>query len=625
MAGKSRAIKISVLADTRQFKKELHNLGDVTGFNKLRSGLAGVGKALKAVTVAGAAAVSAIAVAGVKAASDLEQSVGTIDDIFKQHAGVVHRFAKNAATDVGLSRNSYNELAAVISTQLKNGGTAMDELAGKSNELISLGADLSAGFGGSTVDAVNAISSALKGERDPIERYGVSLKQATIDAKAAALGFTKVGNSFSNEAQQAATLSLIMEQTSDFHGKFAREGDTLAHKVQVLKAQFTNITATIGSYLIPAVTAVTGWISDNLQPAFEKLSAWTQENLAPAIDDLKTKFIQWWPTIKQVSVLIATQLWQGIQAVGTFITNTIIPAVSSLVAWSREHSTLLVGIAGFISGVVAAYKVYEVTMATVKVVTTGVTLAQSALNFVMKANPIGVVILAITGLVAAFTALWNYSDSFRAFWQGVWKSITGAVQSVVSWFSGIPGTISGYMSRMASGVSAKVGDVVSFFSSMPSRILGALGNLGTLLWDAGKSVIRGFVNGLKSAFGWVKDSLSSLTSWLPDWKGPAKRDATILKKSGQLVIGGFIQGLESQYGNVRRSLNGFTTALPGMVAGDLRSDISLSGNLAPQQPQTVVYVSFKTLDTTVEAGRKLMKIIEEYLRHNGRGGTVVAL
>ncbi|WP_455952507.1 phage tail protein [Arcanobacterium haemolyticum] len=622
MAG-NRAIKISVLANTRQFKKELHNLGDATGFNKLRAGLGKVGAALKQVTALGAAATAAIATAGIKAASDLEQSTGTIDDIFKRHAGVVHRFAKNAAKDVGLSANSYNELAAIISTQLKNGGTAMDDLAGKSNELISLGADLSAGFGGSTVDAVNAISSALKGERDPIERYGVSLKQTTIDAKAAALGFTKVGNSFSNEAQQAATLSLIMEQTADFHGKFARENDTLAHKVQVLKAQFTNISATIGSYLIPAVTAVVGWISDNLQPAFERLSAWTQENLTPAIEQVKAKFVEWWPTLKQIATNLAGKMWQALQSVGNFITDTVIPAVSSLVTWSREHSTLLVGIAGFISGVVAAYKVYEITMATVKVVTTGVTLAQSALNVVMKANPIGVVILAITGLVAAFTALWNYSDSFRAFWQGVWKSITDAVQSVVSWFSRIPGTISGYMSRMASGVSAKIGDVVSFFSSMPSRILGALGNLGNLLWDAGKSVIRGFVNGLKSAFGWVKDSLSSLTSWLPDWKGPAKRDAVILKKSGQLVIGGFVQGLESQYGNVRRSLTGFTNALPGMVDGDLRSSISLSGNLAPQQPQTVVYVSFKTLDTTVEAGRKLMKIIEEYVRHNGRDGTVV--
>lgn len=203
----------------------------------------------------------------VGSAGELEQSVGAIQTVFKGSAGQMNAWADSAATDVGLSKNEFNELGTLIGSQLKNGGTAMEELGPKTKDLITLGADLSSMFGGTTSDAVGALSSALKGERDPIERYGVSLNQAKIDAEAAALGFTKVDGALSAEANQAATLSLIMKQTADAHGNFGRETDTLAHKQQVLNAQIANGKARIGTELLPVVSAFTGMLSNALGPA----------------------------------------------------------------------------------------------------------------------------------------------------------------------------------------------------------------------------------------------------------------------------------------------------------------------------------------------------------------------
>jgi hypothetical protein len=200
-------------------------------------------------------------------AGNLEQSVGAIDAVFKGSAGQMHDWAKSAATDVGLTQNEFNELGTLIGAQLKNGGTAMDQLAPKTNQLIGLGADLSSMFGGTTRDAVDALSAALKGERDPIERYGVSLNQAAVDAKAAELGFAKVGGALSMEANQAATIALIMDQTADAHGNFASEADTLAHKQQVLNAVWADGKAQIGNALLPAVSAVTGALAQGMGPA----------------------------------------------------------------------------------------------------------------------------------------------------------------------------------------------------------------------------------------------------------------------------------------------------------------------------------------------------------------------
>ncbi|GAA2230261.1 hypothetical protein N1031_06945 [Herbiconiux moechotypicola] len=210
-------------------------------------------------------------------AADLEQSVGAIDAVFKGSAGQMHEWSQSAATDVGLTKNEFNELGTLIGAQLKNGGTAMDQLAPKTNELIGLGADLSSMFGGTTRDAVDALSAALKGERDPIERYGVSLNQARVDAKAAELGFQKVGGALSQEANQAATIALIMEQTADAHGNFAREADTLAHKQQVLNAMWQDGKTKLGEAFLPAASAAAGVLISVLGPAIESTTSFVNE------------------------------------------------------------------------------------------------------------------------------------------------------------------------------------------------------------------------------------------------------------------------------------------------------------------------------------------------------------
>ena len=156
-----------------------------------------VGGAFKGVVgpllaAAGAVGMGMFVSSAVKAAGGLEQSIGAINSVFKSGAGGMLEWSSGAATAVGLTRNEFNELGTLIGSQLKNAGVAMSDLGPKTNELIGLGADLSSMFGGTSREAVEALSSALKGERDPIEKYGVSLKQASSDSKAAELGNEKV-------------------------------------------------------------------------------------------------------------------------------------------------------------------------------------------------------------------------------------------------------------------------------------------------------------------------------------------------------------------------------------------------------------------------------------------------
>ena len=62
------------------------------------------------------------------------------------------------------------------------------------------------------------------------------------------------------------------------------------------------------------------------------------------------------------------------------------------------------------------------TLATT-VATNGMAVAQGALNLVMSANPIALVVVALGGLTAAFVTLWNKCDWFREKVSGLWDSI----------------------------------------------------------------------------------------------------------------------------------------------------------------------------------------------------------
>jgi anti-sigma28 factor (negative regulator of flagellin synthesis) len=128
---------------------------------------------------------------------------------------------------------------------------AHDEMKDKTTALIAKGADMAAIFGGTAADAVDALSSALKGEMDPIERYGVSLNQAAIQTQMAADGTDKLTGAAQKQAQTNAILELITKQTADTQGQWAAQSGTAAEAQQILGAKVENLKAKIGEGLLP--------------------------------------------------------------------------------------------------------------------------------------------------------------------------------------------------------------------------------------------------------------------------------------------------------------------------------------------------------------------------------------
>lgn len=204
-------------------------------------------------------AVADFATGSITAASDLQQASGAAQAVFGKDFPAISAAADTAATSVGLASSEYQQMAAVLGAGLKNQG--IEDFAGQTQKVIGLGADLAAQFGGSTQDAVEAIGSLMRGEADPVEKYGVSIKQTAIDAELAANGQDKLEGAAKTQAEAQARLKLLFQQTGQAQGTFARESDTLAGSQQRVSAQVKDLQAKLGTALLPALTGVTDYLS----------------------------------------------------------------------------------------------------------------------------------------------------------------------------------------------------------------------------------------------------------------------------------------------------------------------------------------------------------------------------
>lgn len=249
----------------------------VRAMGQVDTSAGGMERMLRAASVAAGLLFAALIGLGVQAtdvASDLQQATGAVDSVFKEYADGVHEFAATAAQDVGLAKDQYSQLASVLGSQLKNLGIPLDETGAKTSDLIELGADLSAMYGGTAADAVAALSSLLRGERDPIERYGVSIKQADINARLGAQGLLELTGEARKNAELQATLAILTEQTADAHGTFARESDTASGAQQRANAAWRDAQGALGVAFLPlvvegatALSEFAGWVEENQELA----------------------------------------------------------------------------------------------------------------------------------------------------------------------------------------------------------------------------------------------------------------------------------------------------------------------------------------------------------------------
>jgi len=223
-------------------------------------------------------------VPAVNAASDLEESMSKNNVIFGDAASAVSSFADEAARALGQSKTQALAAASTFGTFGKAAGLAGQELATFSTDFVTLASDLASFNNTTPEDAINAIGAALRGESEPLRRYGVLLNDATLKAAALELGIYDGTGALTAQQKVLAAQKVIYEQTTDAQGDFSRTSDGLANQQRILAAQVENLQAKFGELLLPVFKRVVQYINDNVLPALNlMIDGFKDDGLSGAI------------------------------------------------------------------------------------------------------------------------------------------------------------------------------------------------------------------------------------------------------------------------------------------------------------------------------------------------------
>lgn len=209
---------------------------------------------------------AAVVAAGAKAfsmAADFEDAMGATEQIFKDASDTVQDWANNLDTSYGIAKKEALSYSNLMGSMLINIGKLTEEQASRqSAKLIELAGDLTAMYGGTTQDAVRALTGALKGNNTMLDNYGMAVNEALIKTKALEMGLISGTSEMTLQAKQAATLALIWEQTGAAQGQAAREADGASGAMRAFRTEVSNLSTELGEVLLPIITPIISKLTD---------------------------------------------------------------------------------------------------------------------------------------------------------------------------------------------------------------------------------------------------------------------------------------------------------------------------------------------------------------------------
>lgn len=250
-----KKIKNSIVKDVKEMKAESDKSTKsmASGWNTAKSAVAGFAGVFAAYQIVSIVKGTAFAINDLSnAASDLNETISKGNEIFGLSARQLDDWSKSASKTFGQSRVQALDAAATFGIFGKSAGLSGNDLTDFSKKFTELASDLASFHNASPEEAIISIGSALRGEAEPIRRFGVLLDDASLREIAFREGLIKTTkNALTPQQKVLAASKLIFEQTADAQGDFARTADGLANTQRTYTAEIEAARIEIGEQLMP--------------------------------------------------------------------------------------------------------------------------------------------------------------------------------------------------------------------------------------------------------------------------------------------------------------------------------------------------------------------------------------
>lgn len=536
-----------------------------------------------------------------------------VDDLANEYKSAVLEYGKNSKEAKTLKK----ELDALTKelkqneSQVKKAEDAYDELDNSMSSIADLGATVKTGLigiGGAVAGLATAFFASAESTREFRTNMGkleTAFETAGLSAKDAEQTYSDLYSVVADEGKATeasahiAKLSQNQEDLANWTkictGVYATFGDSLP--IENL-AEASNETAKTGQ-LTGGLADALNWAGVSEDAFQESLDACTNEQERQALitetlnglyDDASEKYQQTNKDIiesnKAQAELNETMARLGEMAepiitefkkMGASILENLLPLVEDLIPFIKNNAPIIISLIGGIASAFVAWKIVGIITSVVNAMkaftatTTGATVAMKLLNLVMAMNPIGIIITAITALIATFILLWNNCEGFRDFWIKLWETLKSSAKKAwdfiknlfSSAWEAIKSVWNGagdFFSSIWEGIKSVFSGVISFYTTIFTNAWNAIKNIWSAvvsffssIWEGIKNIFSAVVNFFKNIFtnAWngVKKIWNGATSFFSKiWNG--------IKKIFETVVNFYKNIFSNAWNNVKKVWNG---------------------------------------------------------------------
>jgi hypothetical protein len=180
-------------------------------------------------------------------ASDQAEAMSKVTVVFGDQAGEIEAWASTAAKSMGMTKTAALESAGTLGNLFDSLGIAGEEAANLSKDITQLAADLGSFNNVSTDEVMTALQSGLLGESEPMRRFGSNLSAARVEAYALASGMVKTKKEITDTVKVQARYALMVKDTANAQGDFARTADGTANATRTLNSQIEDMQTNLGA------------------------------------------------------------------------------------------------------------------------------------------------------------------------------------------------------------------------------------------------------------------------------------------------------------------------------------------------------------------------------------------